>query len=92
MKNHTEQLIEQNDRGYYIKLCKGCRTYEEGMEALTEDERKEIVYLCNISVPLKGDETCPCSDCIVKMLCDTKCELLEKYIPHISVTVGDRKS
>ena len=102
MKNYTtKRLIEQNDRGYYIKLCKGCRTYEEGMETLTEEERKKVVYLCNVSVPfippfIPGDEDpikiCPCSDCIVKMVCLIKCELLEEHISHKVVKVGDEKS
>jgi hypothetical protein len=101
MKNYTsKRLIGQDIRGYYIKLCKGCRTYEEGIELLTEDERKEVVYLCNVSVPFippfipedkKPVKICPCSDCIVKMVCLTKCELLEEHISHKVIRVGDEK-
>ncbi len=106
MKNHTsrrlinQRLINQDIKGYYIKLCKGCRTYEEGIEQLTEDERKEVIHLCDVSVPfippfIPGDaeevKICPCSNCIVKMVCLIKCELLEEHISHKVITVGDEK-
>lgn len=98
MKNYPSGwLIKQDEAGYYIKLCKGCRTYEEGMEELTEDERGKVVYLCDVSVPfIPGDEkpikTCPCSTCLVKMVCLTKCELLEEHVSHKVIKVGDEKT
>ena len=90
-------FIEQSSGGYYIKMCRGCKTCEEGMETLTEYERKSFVYMCDVSVPFrpedgKPNKMCPCIDCLVKMVCQIKCELLEEHISHKVIRVGDKKS
>jgi len=67
------------------------------METLTEYERKNFVYMCDVSAPfipedMGPDKMCPCLECIVKMVCQIKCELLEKHLSHKVIRVGDRKT
>ena len=85
--------IAKEDGLYYIKQCRGCKTYEDGMSTLTEEEKGKVVYLCNVSVPIKldTDELCPCSLCIIKMVCNTKCQPLSEFIES-PIKVGDEKS
>ncbi len=92
-KNGKYEYVYEDGMGYYIKYCKGCKTYEEGRLSLTEEERKELVYLCNVSVPVKPDtgKLCPCSTCIIKMMCTRKCNKLDSHIECQSIKIGDKK-
>ena len=90
---YEHEYIAKEDGRYYIKQCRGCKTYEDGMNSLTEEEKDNFVYLCNVSVPIKQDtgELCPCSLCIIKMVCAVKCEPLSEFIES-PIKVGDEKS
>ncbi len=97
MKSHSlhgfHEYIKKENGRYYIKQCRGCKTYETAMECLSDKEKKECVYLCNVSVPIKPDtgEVCPCSLCIIKMICTIKCEALSKFVES-PIKVGDEKT
>ncbi len=73
------KFIEKENGTYYIKICRGCRTYEDDMRSLSEDQKKHYLYLCNVSIPFKEEEICPCSTCIVKMVCNRKCKELNDH-------------
>lgn len=89
----THKYLKQKNGKYYIEQCRGCKTYEDGMESLSDEDKKIIVYLCNMSVPFKAStgEYCPCSTCVVKMMCTNKCEELDLFI-ETPTKVGDKRS
>ena len=86
-------LYMKEDGTRYIKVCEGCKTYEEGVATIPLEDRKKVVYLCNVSVPFIPVKSmlCPCSECLVKMVCEVKCDELEDYITNQSIKVGDEK-
>lgn len=71
------KLIEKENGIYYISICRGCKTYEDEINNLTDAEKKGI---CNVSYPFIDDTVCPCSECIVKMVCEHTCKKLNSYI------------
>ena len=90
---YRKYLYEKEDGTLYIKICEGCKTYEEGVATIPLEDRKKVVYLCNVSVPFiqEGGKLCPCVECLVKMVCNIKCDELEKHITNQSIKVGDEK-
>jgi len=76
--NNFKDLIVFDDDGTpQIGICKGCRVYNicshEWPE--TKDQKKHYLYICNSSSPfIEGKGVCPCSDCIIKMVCEERCE------------------
>lgn len=53
----------------YLDICGGCLTYESSKSS------------CNFAYVRydKGVLVCPCSKCLVKMICVTVCERLKKH-------------
>lgn len=76
----NSQFIIKEDGMHYMKTCRGCRTYEDEMSSLPDYQKREYVYLCNVSISFKGGEVCPCSICIVKMVCNMRCKTLSDYL------------
>lgn len=49
-------------------ICSGCHSYHP------------LGDIVQCSVPLrKNRKTCPCSICLVKMMCNTACKILTEY-------------
>jgi hypothetical protein len=93
-KNSTNihsQFIKKENGIHYMKACKGCKTYENEMDSLSYDQKRKYIYLCNISVPFRGEETCPCSICIVKMVCNRNCKALSDYLYNFPRFKGHKK-
>ena len=90
-KNILSQFIIKEDGIHYMKICKGCKTYDNEMNSLSYDQKRKYTYLCNISVPFKGKELCPCSECIVKMMCSAGCEKLNSYCSRVPKEVNLKK-
>ncbi len=55
------------------EVCSGCMTYKT-----IDDETKEIIY-CFVSYIMDG-QYCPCSKCILKMVCEEICLPFDIYI------------
>lgn len=90
-KDNLFQFIEKDETGYYMRQCRGCKTYEEGRDTLTKEQKQQIVYICNISIPFKEGKICPCSRCVVKMVCTTRCqELIDHHPVTHAPTKGDK--
>lgn len=51
------------------KVCKGCTTYEFSLKWGSP---------CNIPHKVSG-HVCPCSKCLVKMVCTEVCDVVENY-------------
>jgi len=87
------KFIEKDEHGYYIKQCRGCRTYEDGRADFNDEDKQNLVYLCDVSIPVhpKTQNLCPCSLCVVKMVCNFKCEELDLHIKSPIIRVGDKK-
>lgn len=56
------------------RVCSGCYMYERHIE----DPKTYIK--CSI---FKEGEVCPCSTCLVKMVCSNMCQLLSEYIAKL---------
>ena len=52
-----------------IKDCKGCHSYHG---------KGHINTTCG-TLPINKNEKCPCIDCLIKSVCDDRCEFLVKY-------------
>ena len=98
LSRYRRYLYKREDGTLYVKICEGCKTYEEGVATIPPEDRKKIVYLCNVSIPfIQGDPNicpgriCPCAECLVKMVCNVKCEELENHITNQSIKIGDEK-
>ncbi len=59
-----------------IKICRGCATYSD-IEKLTKNYKHGTVE-CNIKPSHRG-LICPCSECLVKTMCQEPCDRLDKY-------------
>ena len=59
------------------KNCEGCYAY---IQAKEDDNLKGLV--CDLISSYKN-KICPCSICIIKVICDTCCKEVEEYINHI---------
>lgn len=81
--NSFKDLIVYDDDGTpQIEICKGCRTYNICSKNISEhlDQHKIYIYLCNASSPfIEGRGICPCSDCVVKMICENPCEKYKAF-------------
>lgn len=70
LKEHKmDQIFEEED------VCEGCATYSKSSSSIlyqTDD-------WCNIKAR-KGKHICPCSTCLIKMICDELCDEIEYYI------------
>ena len=55
------------------EVCNGCMTYKT-----IDEETKEIIY-CFVSHVIDG-HYCPCSKCILKMVCQEVCFPFELYL------------
>jgi len=61
-------------------ICPGCATYEE-VEKVREVQSKDgygDAPQCAIK-PYHRGKRCPCSECLVKMMCQEMCEELVNY-------------
>jgi len=74
------KFIEKEDGIYHMKLCRGCKTYEDTMEEISDVDKRDCVHICNISYPSMDGRVCPCSMCIIKMMCGTRCEKFDSYL------------
>lgn len=64
-----------------LSICPGCRTYirvNQGRVDIQEDGYYDVPQ-CNVQPMTHGGKPCPCSQCVVKMVCEDTCEELEKY-------------
>ena len=88
------KYIEKDENGYYIKQCRGCRTYEDGRADFDDEDKHNLVYLCDVSMPLipNTNKECPCIKCVVKMVCNIKCDELDAHVTHKVIKTGDKKS
>jgi hypothetical protein len=57
--------------------CEGCKERHYTFRNLTNLNDGLVRYV--ICSPLPQDEICPCSICIVKMICNIKCKKVYKY-------------
>jgi hypothetical protein len=55
------------------EVCSGCSTYE------TIDESTDIIIYCFVPHHING-QYCPCSTCILKMMCEDTCLKFDIYI------------
>jgi len=85
------RFIEEENGVYHIKICRGCKTYEDAMNKTSDPEKKKYIHICNISCPFIGDVACPCSTCLVKMICSYRCETLNSYLANKSLPFNDNK-
>jgi hypothetical protein len=72
-------------------VCLGCFTYttEKELKNLVERTRYGTVegLQCGIEPIINGTK-CPCSICLVKMMCDITCEKIDKYMKDYSSKLG----
>lgn len=52
------------------RYCRGCQSYEHNV-CLAKERHFKI---------------CPCRKCIVKGMCDIRCEEFDKWMPHLKVS------
>ncbi len=74
------KFIEKEDGIYHMKLCRGCKTYEDAMDGILNSFKGDYVHICNISYPAMNGKVCPCSTCIIKMMCGRRCEKLNSHL------------
>jgi len=60
-----------------VSYCEGCSSYWNGSDT------------CNLSYNNKGEGTCPCTECIIKIMCSDPCEV---YIEYNTKKCEDRKN
>lgn len=58
-----------NIRKIRDKICTGCASYKLALE-----------FECTCNIPHKKDgHVCPCSECLIKGVCEDVCETVLKY-------------
>ena len=62
-----------------IRMCKGCRTHENMKSHLADIQKAKYTPICNRKI-LSAKGICPCSTCLIKMICTIKCEKFNTYI------------
>ena len=60
-----------------LEHCKTCSTHIFGKELFNED-------MCSVHLLFGAEKykPCPCSECIIKMMCTEQCLVLELYITN----------
>lgn len=51
-------------------ICPGCRTYEVSSDCIIR--------------PIFNGVLCPCSSCLIKIICTKRCEKLQKYTGYLT--------
>ena len=72
MKNKQPKLM-------YCPHCKGCYDYEYDLKFHYHD------YYSKICVKHNNKGHCPCSTCIIKIMCETPCSTLEDWLSKINI-------
>jgi hypothetical protein len=65
------------------KICKGCLIYERHIKD------PHTYRECNGRI--FKDTKCPCQNCLIKMICDTPCELLIEREWHLHTVIKNIK-
>ncbi len=65
------------------EICGGCKTFEDSIVRISNSDRR-YAYGCCITLPFEGDRICPCSTCLIKMVCLNKCDMLNDYIAYVN--------
>lgn len=88
LSNFEAFIVYGVDGTPIIKICEGCKTYRVCMSSLEDaGDSSDFVYICNESSPyIEGKGYCPCSSCVIKMICEERCE---KYDAFNSKEVSD---
>ena len=68
--------------------CEGCKSRNYIYKHLTTIKKGMIKHV--VCGPLPGDEICPCSLCIVKMICTKQCKEYALYRGYIKGKVDYR--
>jgi len=57
--------------------CRGCATYEDVRQGVD----RSLIY-CSYRIVNK-DGRCPCTKCVVKVMCETACVVYNKYVKKL---------
>lgn len=83
--SYTTDYVKQSIIDEIINMCIGCRSYEIMKKTMSYYFRSactsgaKSIPICDRRV-LHAEGICPCSICLIKMMCQTKCEKFDAYI------------
>jgi len=67
-------------------VCKGCKTYVN--PSINNSKKILVCYAPH----KKNGHVCPCSECLVKMICEIKCDKFHRYIKKDTYDIKKSKT